>query len=312
MSPSSKPPRRDSGSAAGTRVTHSRRGFQGRGRKEQASREGKEPMSQDLSGMLREWPYEPGQLSVRVIDGDDGRPKIQMRLDLGMIQMEMEGRPDGQRPMGAESLLEHYETLFDEHAAAGEALEGPPGPEGAAPEDAEEAVEEAPTLDADACRALREEAAQYYHRYVALFILEDYEGVVRDTSRNLRVLDLCAQRAESEEDRLVLEQFRPYILMMRARAVASQAVRDREPKAGILALDDALERIKGHFAEIGEPDAFERSGEVQLLRGMRDALAPKLPVSARSELRDRLRKAVEQENYELAAILRDELKMMPE
>ena len=50
--------------------------------------------------------------------------------------------------------------------------------------------------------------------------------------------------------------------------------------------------------------------EIQLLRGMRDELMLKLPASQKYELRERLRQAVEQENYELAAILRDELRMM--
>lgn len=250
-------------------------------------------MSDDLTRMLREWPYQPGQLSVRVIEGEDGRPKIQLRLDLGILQMESEGRPDGLRPEGQESLLEHFEERLDEHVAAG-----------GAPEDFK--------LDEESCRQLREEAVQYYHRYVALFILEDYESVVRDTSRNLRVIDLCAKHAETEEDREILEPFRPYITMMRARALASQAIKDKEPKAALLAIDEALEKIRGYFTERAEPDAFEQSSEVQLLRGMRDALVPKLPSSPKSELRDRLKKALEQENYELAAILRDELKMMPD
>ena len=47
-----------------------------------------------------------------------------------------------------------------------------------------------------------------------------------------------------------------------------------------------------------------------MLRGMRESLVPKLPVSQHAELRTRLAKALESENYELAAILRDELKMM--
>jgi hypothetical protein len=275
-------------------------------------------MADDISRILQEWPYESGQLSVRLIDGEDGRPKIQLRLDLGLLQMEVEGRPDGQRPGGYESLLEMYEAMLDEaQAGAAEeadlfaASEGPEPasepPPGEGPADASGFV-----IDEEACPELREEAVQYYHRYVALFILEDFEGVIRDTSRNLRVLDLCAKHAEAEDDRSVLEQFRPYILMMRARAMASQSVKDKEPKAAILAIDEALEHIRAHFADTGQSDQFEQSGEVQLLRGMRDALVPKLPVSQKSELRDRLKKAIEQENYELAAILRDELRMMPE
>jgi len=49
---------------------------------------------------------------------------------------------------------------------------------------------------------------------------------------------------------------------------------------------------------------------VQLLHGLRDALVPKLPSSQRMELEERLSAAISAENYELAAILRDELRML--
>lgn len=248
-------------------------------------------MNYDLRQILREWPYEPGQLSVRMIQGDDQRPKLQLRIDLGILQMELTGRPDGQRPEGAESLLELCETTLDEHVAAG----GEP---------------EEFTIDEEMCRRLREEAVQYYHRYVALFVLEEFDLVVRDTSRNLRLMAFCREHAANDEDRESLEQFRPYVVMMRARALAGAAVEDDEPKAAVLAIDQGLEAIRAHFAEVGTPEGFEASSEAQLLSGMRDALAPKLPVSARAELQNRLKQALESENYELAAILRDELRLM--
>ena len=52
---------------------------------------------------------------------------------------------------------------------------------------------------------------------------------------------------------------------------------------------------------------FDASQEVQLLKNMRESLIPKLPVSQKSELKKRLTEALAAENYELAAILRDEL-----
>lgn len=250
-------------------------------------------MSLDISNVFKDWPYEPGQLNVRLIVGDDGEPKIQMRVDLGVLQMETEGRPDGLRPEGFESLLELHEARLDAH------LE-------------EHGTEEGFTLDADTCRALREEAVQYYHRYISLLVLEDYEGVIRDTSRNLRLLDFCSHYAENEEDQTILEQFRPYLIMMRTRAMASQALDSNESKAALLSIDEGIDEIRTHFNEAGEADKFEASNEARLLRGMRDALAPKLPVSQRDELRQRLEQAIAHENYELAAILRDELRMMPE
>ena len=247
-------------------------------------------MDADISRLLREWPYEPGQINVRLIEGEDGRQKVQMRLDLGVLQMEATGRPDGMRPEGFESLLECLETTLEEHAAENGSDEF--------------------SLTPDDCRLLREEAVQYYHRYISLLVLADYVGVVRDTTRNLRVIDFCARHAETEEDREILEQFRPYVTMMRTRALASHMVAREEPKAALLAIDEGLSAIRQNYEAEGRAEEFEAASEVQLLRGMRSELALKLPASQKSELRERLRKAIEDENYELAAILRDELKMI--
>ncbi len=250
-------------------------------------------VSLDLTSILDAWPNEPGKMNVRLIEGDDGEPRIQLRIDLGILQMRLSGRPDGLRPYGMESVLEYHERRLDDHTASQGSAAGF-------------------VLDEDECRELREEAVQYYHRYVCEMVLEEYDGVVRDTTRNLRVLDLCGKFAETEQDRSVLEQFRPYIVMMRARALASQALKDDEPKAALFAIDEALASLKSYFSETGQIDTFDESSEVQMLRGMRDALTPKLPVSQKAELKSRLAKAVEQENYELAAILRDELKNLKE
>ncbi|HVZ93085.1 MAG TPA: hypothetical protein VG797_01100, partial [Phycisphaerales bacterium] len=232
--------------------------------------------------MLEEWPYEPGQINVRLIDGDDGRPKIQMRLDLGILQMELSGRPDGMRPNEFDSLLEYFEAQADERTD-------------------DEGEVEGFTLSEEDCRLLREEAVQYYHRYISLMVLGEYEGVIRDTARNLRLLDFCHEFAEAEEDQSILEQFRPYITMMRARALASLLVNDNEPKPAMLVLDQGIEDLRKQYEEAGQLDEFETASEVMLLRGMRDELALKLPPSAKVELEERLNQAIRQENYRLAA-----------
>ncbi len=254
-------------------------------------------MNRDLSKLLKEWAFQPGQINARLIIGEDGEPRVQVRLDLGIIQMFADGRPDGERPFGHVSLLEYFEAQIEQ--------DDEPDMAGGDISKSDKLV-----LTPEDSRSLREEAAQFYQRYLALLVLEDYDRVVRDTTRNLRVLDLCQKHAQSEEDRNVLEQFRPYITMMRSRAMASQALKDNEPKAAILALDEGLEALRLYFSDTGRPQAFDQSSEVEMLKGMRDALIPKLPVSQKSELRQRLAKALEQENYELAAILRDELKQI--
>src|ERR1700742_3003244 len=69
----------------------------------------------DITPVLKGWDYEPGTINVRKVAGLDGSPKLQMRLDLGLLQMEMTGRPDGVRPHGRESLLDFYEEQLRDH-----------------------------------------------------------------------------------------------------------------------------------------------------------------------------------------------------
>jgi len=278
-------------------------------------------MERDLSELLEEWPYETGQITVRVIDGVDGNPRIQVRLDLGLLQMSTDGRPDGSRPHGFDSLLDYYESKIDQDILDAEVQAIENEGEGDEPEEQylektkfdeqeETHATESRFLSPDDCRVLREEAQQYYHRYIAMLVLEDYEAVVRDTSRNMRVLNIFRDHAATSEDMNAMESHRPYIMMMRARSLASQALKAEENKAAIFAIDEGLESLKGYYDSIGQSDLFEDSGEVSMLRDMRDTLIPKLPVSQRAELRQRLEAAIASENFELAAILRDEIRML--
>src|SRR5450755_2250645 len=82
--------------------------------KKSDKQEAKSP-SKDITPVLKSWEYEAGTINVRKVTGLDGNPKLQMRLDLGLLQMEMTGRPDGDRPHGRESLLDFYEEQLREY-----------------------------------------------------------------------------------------------------------------------------------------------------------------------------------------------------
>ena len=250
----------------------------------------------DLTDFLRAWPAEPGRVNARALIGRDGRPKVQVRIELGVIQMEMHGRPDGERPGGYESLLALQRHRMKQYQSGGGAAEG-----GAAA---------GFVLTDEEIRDLRDEAMQFYHRYVALFALGEFELVIRDTEHILEIDELCRLASRSEADRDAVGPFRPTAITMRARAAAEFAIASGQPKEAIRALERGLDELRVVFQEAGDPGAFEKANEVQLLRGMRDVLVPKLPSSQRVELHQRLRAALAAENYELAAILRDELRMM--
>jgi len=245
----------------------------------------------DIGHILKGWEYEAGTINVRRITGTDGQPKLQMRLDLGLLQMEMDGRPDGVRPHGCESLLDYFEKRLKDHRK-------------------KNGTEMGFHLSASQCQSLREEALMYYHRYLSLFVLGEFLGVARDTARNLRVLDLCGKYATDEQDRLVLEQYRPYIIMMNARALASIEFDANNFRRALAIVKRGLKDIRAFFARFGQEEAFGHSNEVRILKRFAREIRRKLPVDPMRKLQIELNRAVKEERYEEAARLRDEIEKM--
>jgi len=241
----------------------------------------------DITPILADWEYAPNDVTVRRIQGIDDRPKIQMRLPMGLIQMEMTGRPDGERPDGYESYLDLYEARQRENPADF-------------------------TLDSDDCARLREEATMYYHRYLSLFQLQDFPGVVRDTDRNLRCLDFLKAYADDTGDKIALEQYRPYIIMMNTRARARLQL-DRQLRGRALEETRAgIARIESFLREIGREELIARSPELVILRQMEAEIKELVPEARIDDLRREMFKAIEREDYERAAQLRDEIRRIEE
>lgn len=232
----------------------------------------------DISNILKAWSYEQGTLNVRIIEADDERELIQLRIELGVIQMEMDDRPDGVSQEGYPSLL----ALFKDCGVDG-------------------------NLDPVMCRRLREEGVQRSHRSAALFAIGRWKEAIRDCSDNLELFDLCHHHADEHQDRSALEQFRGSVIALRARAAAEWAIEEDSVSRAMAALDQGLEQLQETLG-----DDWEQSNETHLLLGMKEALVPRLPRSERADLKERLAAAIENENYELAAILRDEIRLLRE
>ena len=241
-------------------------------------------MNLDLNTLLEGWPHEPGQIRVRKIKGDDGREKIQLRIDLGLIQMETVGRPDGLRPHGSESLL-HWHCKRARRALT---------------------AERPFSLSADECGELQQEAIQYYHRYVALFELGDFENVVLDTERNLDLFSFVAKYAEREEFAWSLEQFRPYVLMMRTRAKASLNLERNEIPAAIKEIELGRNQILKVLKD--RPDPTDTSAETEFLAEWLEELQSKRPLSKLEVMQREMEQAIASEAYERAAQLRDAIR----
>ena len=242
----------------------------------------------DLRELMRNWPYRAGQITVRKVRGLDDRLKIQMRVDLGVLQMNVDGRPDGERPHDHESLLEYYLDRLKAHKRRN-------------------GTELGFALNPDEIQDIHDEAMQYYQRYLANFVLEDYDAVARDTQRNLRVLDLCLAYATEEEDRYALEPYRPYICMMNSRSRARAAMKKGAYRSALAHINNGLRTINAFFKHYGDQKAFRLSAEVHVLKGLRREVRRHLPIDTIKRAKKQLTRAVDEERYEDAAHLRDEL-----
>ncbi|MCO5045076.1 MAG: UvrB/UvrC motif-containing protein [Kiritimatiellae bacterium] len=245
-------------------------------------------MSADLDSILGNWAYDPTSISARWVVGRDGRRKVQLRLDLGVLQMEPSGRPDGQRPFGRESLLVHYLQREEDEGLDMDAF----------------------TIDAAGCAELQQESAQYYYRYISLYALRDLDGVVEDTDHNLELLELVSRHVEDDELAWQFMQFYPYIRMMNARATAERFSEAHEYDAAITALEAGIADIRNFWSEQGDEEDEEESREIELLTDLLGDLRGSRPRSEADKLQDELSRAIATENYERAAILRDALKVL--
>jgi len=247
-------------------------------------------MSFDISHLLDQWDYQPGTASVRRFTTKDGVAKIQVRLDLGLLQMNSEGRPDGKRPLGHSSLYDWYQAKYYKHLVT---------------HDGDEASFR---LKPEDCAKLQFESLQYYQRHNCLWQLEDYAGVVRDTERNLAVCDFVQKHAESEELAWSLQQFRPQLLHMHARARATEALRKNEHSTAVQLIEEGMTRIRDFYRDNSRNDLLDHSTELLALKAWYDEISTKRPLSEREKLERALDDAVTNEDYEKAAQMRDALR----
>jgi hypothetical protein len=247
-------------------------------------------MDFDISSLLNQWEYQPGQVVTRRFKAKDGHEQIQLRLDLGLLQMNVEGRPDGKRPFGHGSLFDYYRARLRKHLAA------------------HDGSDEGFKLKAEDCVRLQLEALQYHHRYICLLQLEDYARVIRDAERNLAVFDFVGKHAECEELSWALQQFRAQLLMVLTRARAAQALETEDYAMAVQHVEEGLEQIRAFYREHARTEAAETSGEVQSLETWLEEIRAKRPVSPRERLERALHEAINREDYERAAQVRDALR----
>ena len=239
----------------------------------------------DIQHLLDDWPYDSEKLCVREIVGTDGKRKIQLRIEMGVLQMETTGRPDGKRPKGYDSLLDYYKARARTDSSF--------------------------SLDGETCIALQMEALQYYHRRIGFLELGEYEKARKDAERNLDLFDYVKQHASEEEDRLALEQYRPFVIGHRVRASVLQSLELGAHDEALRDIEDGIHEIQTFFKKFDRPDLVEESEEITFLKEWATEIKKDRPRSLLQDLKEQLREAVALEDFERAAELRDRLDTLP-
>lgn len=235
--------------------------------------------AQHLDHLLSKWAFDPNSLNARLIKGRDGRDVIQMRVDMGILQMETTGRPDGAQPHGCETFLDYLQGVL---------LEDP-----------------ARRLSDDECGEVDREFMQFYHRRICWLRLQYYHRAVMDADHTLRLMDVSERMSPDEDWTNSHEQYRPFVLFHRTQAEALAELEDNGAEEAVQAISSGLDAIKTFFVKHEAEEHFDTDELVTRLVELRESLRNEYSVGR--TLKERLAEAVEQEHYELAAKLRDEL-----
>ena len=238
----------------------------------------------DIDHILRKWNFDPSSVNVRLLELAN-REVLQMRVDMGILQLEIEGRPDGGRPDGATTYFE----LLKRKASLAE----------------QEFV-----LSESQCIEVDREFVQFYHRRICWLQLKEFNRAVQDADHTLALMDFCKTHSPDDEWTISHEQYRPFVLYHRTQAAALTQLEVETTERAELAIEEVnqgLNRLKSLFQEYDAEEQYENDELVQRLIEFRDNLREKYGVG--KTLHEQLSAAIENEDYELAANLRDEISL---
>jgi hypothetical protein len=234
---------------------------------------------QDIDRLLEGWPYRPGEVLARIVKAADGREVLQMRVDMGVLQLEVEDRPDGTRPHGDATYYDYLRRRSDDDPRF--------------------------VLSPEQCMEADREFVQFYHRRICWLALRQYRRAAQDADHSLAFMDFVRDHSPDEEWMMSHEQYRPFVLFHRVQAAALAELEDSGPESAIHEINSGLSQFRELFEEFSAEERFEDDDLVARLLELKEGLREHYHVGR--TLDEQLADAIAAEKYELAARLRDEL-----
>jgi hypothetical protein len=237
----------------------------------------------DIDQAMAGWDVKPGFVQARIVEATDGRKVLQMRVDLGVLQMELENRPDGTHPHGCDTYFEYLKKQAANRRPKARDF----------------------VLNPEQCVEADREFHQFYQRRLCWLSLHEFDRAVRDADHNLAFMDFVKEHSPDEEYTAAHEQYRAFVLFHRSQAAAGHALEQNNPEQAIDELREGIRKIEDFFEENGYEDTGEEP-MLQQLRTMIDQIRELHSVG--DTLSEQLKLAIQNEDYETAARLRDQLK----
>jgi len=236
----------------------------------------------DYDLLLDDWPYKSGVVSARQVMTRGGRPVVQVRVELGILQMELEGRPDGARPEGCDSYLDY---LTKRRFAESDLFE----------------------LSDEDRYEIDHEIAIYNQRRLGLMALRDFRRTAGDARHVLDLLLLIAEVLPEDEWMIAHLRYLPLVIFHHIQASAMEAIIRSGPEAAIDCLDEGKTQLESLYES---PMSGEEGSEViapfiEQLDEMAEGLRSEFHIGR--TLAEQLEEAIAKEQYELAAKIRDEM-----
>ena len=165
-------------------------------------------------------------------------------------------------------------------------------------------------LTPEQCAELQQEGIQYYHRYLSLFQINDFQRVIRDTQRNLDLFNFVAGHTDRDEVVWTFQQFRPYVIMMNTRAKASILLGEGKFADAMKEIEQGRDTIQEFFQQSNFPELAQKSSELAFLEEWLQEVSSKRPLSKLEIMQREMETAIAKELYERAAELRDAIKLL--
>ncbi len=201
----------------------------------------------DIDFILRPWPFKPGVVAARLVNAGDQREVLQMRIEMGLLQMEVTGRPDGEHPGGAETCLDWFR--------------GRVGVEGASF-----------ALNDEQCAEVDREFLQFYHRRICWLALRQFARAVADADYTLALMDFVGAHSANSQWTLAHEQYRPFVLFHRIQGAAMLELQESGPETAIETINRGLEQMRKVFTKFGAEEQFDQDELVGQLAAMKESL----------------------------------------